>query len=159
MLRGSEEGFRKSEGDIENTTNNDEQSGFVDSENDNIAERLCSLSKLSLHNNVVLVEEEKDLGHFSGVSIVEGVGVGGCSSSGVSLLPRDFSPHSVPISKIRNPSYPSTTSFIESDSISEAHLKNHFIPVQSSNGCPGTTTTGDGDGISETMDDCSGYED
>lgn len=170
LLSGDEEGFRKchheGDGDNENTTNNDEQSGFVDdSENDNIADRLCSLSKLSLHSATLVVNEEEEAteGHFYGVG---SGGVNNTVSSSSSTIVANssiaassaaFSPHSVSISKIRNPSYPS---FHESDSISEAHLKNHFIPVQSSSGChhTGATTTGDGDGASEAMDDCTGYE-
>lgn len=103
---GDEEGFHRCDPyEQENLTNNDEQSGFVDSENENITERLCSLSRLSING------QAQGQGQCPGPEVdVEG------AAGGEPYDATDLSSYSVPISKVRNPSYPS---FQESDSVGD----------------------------------------
>lgn len=143
-----EEGFRKFDGDNdnENTTNNDEQSGFVDSENENITDKLYCLAKLSLHGGPN-VSTSSGLEHAR-----KQLSEDGCDNSGGGC-------GSIPSSqlggvKVRSFSCPSVA---ESDSLNEiasTSSQHHFHPIPSSSGCPGATT---GDGAGEAMDDSTRY--
>lgn len=101
----------------------------MDSENENITERLCSLSRLSINGHVQGQGQGPEMG-------AEGAIGGG----GEPYDATDLSSYSVPISKVRNPSYPS---FQESDSVGE---KRPSVPLSS--------TLGDGE--EDMMEDSKG---